>query len=386
MREAGYRSEERRNRYGLGRVFLRGRTYWVQYSFRGKQYRESSESDSESQARKLLKKRLGEIGRERLIGPQAERVTFEDLAAMIESDYSINGNKSAERLRSSLLHLRTFFSLSRAVDITGDRLSAYVRHRLEDTPPAQPATVRNELAALRRSFTLAMKAGRLAERPTFPTITVRNARTGFFEEPEFRAVAAKLPEWLEPVAEFGYLTGWRKREILDLRWSQVNLDAGWVRLEPGTTKSGEGRAFPLRGFPDLQALLLRQRVRTDAFQKATERIVPWVFWHCDGQPINDFRDSWAAACKAAGVSGRLFHDLRRTAVRNLERAGVSRSAAMKLTGHQTESVYRRYAIVAEADLEEAVAKRAAYQERVGARVRTVVPLRSNLSEACGPDR
>jgi integrase len=55
-------------------------------------------------------------------------------------------------------------------------------------------------------------------------------------------------------------------------------------------------------------------------------------------------------------SGRLFHDFRRTAVRNLERAGVSRSAAMKMTGHKTETVYSRYAIISESDLQEAAAK------------------------------
>ena len=70
----------------------------------------------------------------------------------------------------------------------------------------------------------------------------------------------------------------------------------------------------------------------------------------------DLRGAWAKACEAAGLSGRILHDFRRTAVRNLERAGVSRSSAMKMTGHKTEAVYRRYAIVSEQDLHEAAAK------------------------------
>jgi integrase len=80
--------------------------------------------------------------------------------------------------------------------------------------------------------------------------------------------------------------------------------------------------------------------------------VPLVF-HRKGKPIKSYRKALAAACIAAGCPGRLMHDFRRTAVRNLERAGVSRSVAMKVTGHKTESVYRRYAIVCSGDLADA---------------------------------
>ena len=66
-----------------------------------------------------------------------------------------------------------------------------------------------------------------------------------------------------------------------------------------------------------------------------------------GSPI---LERWIAACKAAGLPGVLIHDLRRSAVRNMEQAGVPRSVATKLTGHKTEAVYRRYAIVSDADL------------------------------------
>jgi integrase len=115
--------------------------------------------------------------------------------------------------------------------------------------------------------------------------------------------------------------------------------------------------------------LVEQRARTTVIEKATGTIIPWVFHH-DGEPILSYRTAWENACEHAAAEkhgglvrivrphliGRLVHDLRRTAVRNLERAGVPRSSAMKLTGHKTENVYRRYAIVVEADLREGVAK------------------------------
>ena len=130
----------------------------------------------------------------------------------------------------------------------------------------------------------------------------------------------------------------------------MDFKAGTVRLDPGTTKNGEGRVFPLT--VELRALLETQRERTRALERERGSICPWVF-HRNGQRIRDFRTAWKKACEAAGCPGRLLHDCRRTAVRNFEQCGISRSVAMKLTGHKTEAVYRRYAIVSEDDLTEA---------------------------------
>ena len=99
----------------------------------------------------------------------------------------------------------------------------------------------------------------------------------------------------------------------------------------------------------------QQRERTTALEHETDRIIPWVF-HCRGKPIKSFYKAWRNACSAAGVPGRIPHDFRRTAVRNLERAGVPRSDAMAMVGHLTESIYRRYAISDEASLRESAAK------------------------------
>ena len=122
------------------------------------------------------------------------------------------------------------------------------------------------------------------------------------------------------------------------------------------TKNDEGRIAYLT--PELKAALTEQLERVKALEHRLGRIVPWVFPHrgkgkSAGQPRRDFRKAWAGACNKAGVPGRYRHDFRRTAVRNMERLGVPRSVATKITGHKTESVYRRYAIVSDADLQEA---------------------------------
>ena len=228
---------------------------------------------------------------------------------------------------------------------------------------------------LKRAFTIARKNGQHTGRLEYILGAVDNARQGFFERAEFEAVRAELPEALRPVMTFAYLTGWRKREILNLRWRDVDFTAGMVRLEPGTTKNRQGRAFPFGALPELADVLRSQREATSVLERDTGAIMPWVF-HRNGQPIRSYDVAWRSACERACVPGRLVHDFRRSAVRNLERAGVPRSVAMAITGHKTEAVYRRYAIVAESDLNAAAAKLAMLHE---SHERTVLPFAKTAS-------
>jgi integrase len=211
--------------------------WWIQYWWRGRRFRESSGSPNRADAVRLLERRFGEIGRGRLIGPSIEKTTFEHLKTIILDDYRVNGRRSLETVEGSLKALETVFGDDYARDITLDRLNAYVARRLENG--RKPATIVNELAVLRRAFRLAERSGR-AICPPFPQIRVQNTRQGFFEEAAFRAVLDHLPGPVKPIAEFGYLTGWRLGEIMALEWRQVDFRAGTVRLEPGTTKEHRG--------------------------------------------------------------------------------------------------------------------------------------------------
>jgi integrase len=181
-----------------------------------------------------------------------------------------------------------------------------------------------------------------------------NVRTGFFDRESFDALRRHLPEAVQPVVTFAYVTGWRiKSEILPLQWRQVDLDAGTVRLDPGTTKNGEGRVIHLT--TELRTVLEAQWAITDEYQRKHEKICAWVF-HRNGKQILTIRRCWDTAAKAAGCPGRIPHDLRRTAVRNLVRAGVPERVSMQLTGHKTRSVFERYNIVSDTDLIEAARK------------------------------
>jgi integrase len=161
------------------------------------------------------------------------------------------------------------------------------------------------------------------------------------------------------VVRFAALTGWRKQETVGLRWASVDLEAGWVRLEGSRSKNGRGRELPFWKLPELEDLLTEQRTRTNRVERERDMICPYVF-HRGGEPIRSSYTAWLGATERAGLAGAWFHDLRRTAVRNLERAGGSRSDAMDLTGHKTESIYDRYSIVDSVRLEEAVEKLARY--------------------------
>jgi integrase len=102
-----------------------------------------------------------------------------------------------------------------------------------------------------------------------------------------------------------------------------------------------------------------------ALDREHDRITPWVFPHLDGPHQGERRQScikqWRAACTATGLPGRIVHDLRRSAVRNMERDGVPRSVATRITGHRTECIDRRYAIVSDADLRAASARRTQFE-------------------------
>jgi integrase len=337
----------------------------------GHEHQESANTTSRRAAETLLARRQAECELGVFVAPAARRTTFEDLARIIRDDYAVNGRRSARRLGQCLARLGTVFAGVRAVAITADRLTGYVRERTEQG--AARSTIRNELNALRRAFRLAHRAQLVAVVPAFPVLRLDNVRTGFLEPEDLAALLEALPTPVRPVVEFAALTGWRiPSEVLPLTWAQVDLGAGIVRLEPGTTKTDAGRVFPFATFPALAALLRARRVDTSADERRLGQVIRHVF-HRQGVAIaaSGFTKTWNRARDRAAsrtledgralivrpqLVDRIPHDLRRTAVRNLERAGVSRSVAMQLTGHKTESVYRRYAIVAEADLREGVAK------------------------------
>ena len=195
-----------------------------------------------------------------------------------------------------------------------------------------------------RSF-LRLRAIALALRA--PHLQENNIRKGFLEDGQYRKLVEHCPElWFRSLVEIGRTYGWRVSELLNMRVSQLDLSQRTIRLDPGTTKNREGREV----------------IMTDAaYTLLTAGVIgktpdDFVFTRTNGKRVKDFRDTWTAACKHAGVPNLLFHDLRRTAARNMRRAGVAEGVIQKIGGWKTRSVFERYAIVTHSDIADAMLK------------------------------
>lgn len=349
----------------MAEIIARGRGKWLVRVFLGRD--ENGQRQFTNRTITGTKDDAKNWGRDRererdLLGPAHVKALSFEVSGLLDdlvADYRINGKALKWCSQIVEKQLRPHFGTMPAGKVTSDTIRDYIG--LRKSEGIANATINRELALLRRAYNLAAKSDppKVAKVPRIPKLEENNVRTGFFEDAEYRAMLRHLPDDLRPLLAFGYFTGCRRGEVLPLRWEQVDLQRGVVRLEAGTTKSGEARIIPL--VPELLEMLKLQRARRDAECPSC----PWVFFWQGGERIKKFDSSWAKACHAAGLwrgdektgkPTRLFHDLRRSGVRNLVRSGVPEGVAQAISGHKTRAVFERYNIVSEADLIEAAEK------------------------------
>jgi integrase len=284
--------------------------------------------------------------------PDGTPLTFDLMAQAYLEDYVLQRYRTLSTARPRVEHLREFFGGWPVETITADAVRRYQLHRRKQR--AEAATTNRETSALSRMFQLAIRRGLLDRMPLFPNRLEENPpRIGFFEHQDYLKVRAHAPVSYQDVLDFAYYSGWRRNEILYLTWDDVDLAGGVIRLTPQRSKTKTGRVLPisepLRG-------VLKRRLRRR--KKLDLRV-----FRRDGVPVREWRTALRDACRKAKVPHRLLHDCRRTAARNLIRAGVPERIAMLLTGHKTRAVFDRYNIVNERELLTAGERLAAYLQK-----------------------
>ena len=331
--------------YGSGSIYQRGKVWWISYTLDGVRQFESSKSKDRKDAAAMLRKRQGEMSAKKALAADSRILTVPDLLNMLDAHYIEKECRSIADLRGKIRYLSQYFHKVRAAEFGTHEITKFKTHMR--TKHSTDATINRYLAVLRRAFNLAAKHDPplVARVPNFQMLAEDNARTGFVTDQEYRTVLNLLPDHLKGLMIFGYHLGMRREALKNLRRDQVDWPAKIIRTEPPKGAKKQGRVLPIYGdmVPWLEA------------QMATWDQIPsrWIFHMPDGSQIGLFRKSWKTACRLARMPHLLFHDLRRSAVRNLENAGVPRSQAMAITGHKTDSVFHRYAIVSERDVVEA---------------------------------
>ena len=353
---------------GEGRVYQHPKSQflWMRYFYRGKLYRESTQETTPRQAARKLKDKLAEIRLDR-----AGKVDFvpnsqlrvENLLDALEADYKLREVKSLAAVQSHMKHLRGAFGGIRAQNLTDEAVDRYIRARL--SKGMAKATVNRETQLLGQAFGLAIKRKKLRSAPNIRHLSEKgNARQGFFERGDFHAVIANIGDSdVADYLEWFFWTGMRPGEIRSLTWQAFDRETWTIRLHAKDDKTGRGRVIALEG--PLQEIIKRRLT--------LRRFGCDVIFHRDGKPVGTFYKRWKRACVLSGITERTPYDLRRTAIRNMIRGGVTEGVAMRISGHRTRLVFDRYNIVSENDLREAVTKTVAYVESLPAE-QGVVPI------------
>jgi integrase len=357
---------------GDGRIFKRGATYWCAYSLNGKECRESCGTSEEKKAQKYLQDRRNELGADKIgarkmAAPSARRVTIGKLVEALRADFLLRGKLSAPNA-CHLARAEKDFGTIRASQLTPKNIDDYITEKR--AAGVADATINRTLAQVKQAYKLGVRQSTLANVPYIRRLSEEgNERSGFLTPSQFLTLLPHIPADLRDFVEFGYMTGQRKGETRLMTWGM--LDGNALRIPRSITKNKKGRVLPLD--TKLAAIIERRRRAARQIEEdGTARLAEYIFHRGDGQPIGNFDKSWKTACKQAGLApGTLYHDCRRSAVKNLIAAGVPRAIAMKVSGHRSESVFERYNIKLDPEVRAAMEQAEAYRAKEAAKQKTV---------------
>lgn len=346
--------------YGTGSLRKKGRFWQMRYYWGSELREESTRCEDKKSAERVLRKRLREIDEGSYAGPAAQTLTVLDVCNLVAGDYELHRKRSARDVQYRIdKHLAGPFGKISAGALGDEQITAYVTARRAQK--ASDSTINRELSIVRRGYTLAVRRHKITAAPYIPKLDESgNVRQGFLEHDQYSAVLREMPEHLQCLFVCAYHLGMRLGELRKLRWEQVDLEAREIRLTPVQTKNKKPRTAPIYG--DMLAWLEMQKRAHDEWWPACS-----FLFHYSGKPIGSHVKGWSEACTRAGVPGLLRHDLRRTAVRNMIRAGVPEKVAREISGHRSSSMLDRYNIVSGRDIAVAGARTERYLEEQAAK-------------------
>jgi integrase len=319
-------------------VFKKQGVYWIDYYVNGRRKRERIGPDRRL-AETVLRKRKVEIAEGRFLERRRPITTTFDELADAYFPYAMHQQRkrSWPRDQTSIRALKAYFGGKRLTELTPAAIEQYWAQRRETISrrgrSVTPACINRELACLKRMFNVAtkglivLKGGVPPENPVASVGLERenNTRDRVLSREEFDRLTGASPTHLKPILLIAYHTGMRKSEILNLAWDRVDLKTGVIRLRPEDTKTQEGRVIPLT--KELSETLKNATI----YLNASGKPVPYVFTYA-GRRIGAIRRAFETACRQAGITDLVFHDLRHTFVTNMRRAGVDYSASWRSPG------------------------------------------------------
>jgi integrase len=335
---------------GSGTTFPRGSVWWIQYFVRGLRVRESTGFTKKADAENLLKQRIGEVAAGLRPGP--DKATIADLCSLVLEDHRLRHLRSLQHVEWRYeAHIKPLLGSLLSARFGSSQARQYIEQRRQ--AGALNSTINREFSYRAPRFPLGCAGGDpplVHRQPMILKLEEDNARQGFIEQEQYDTLLGEMPTNLKALFVCGYHTGAPKNELRRMQWPQVDFDARLIWLSARQTKGKQARTLPIYG--DMELWLRRQQ------ETATGN--PYVFHGARGSPVGSHLNGWAEACERVGLAGLLFHDMRRSAVRNMKRAGIQDVVAMKITRHKTRSVFDRYNIVDESDFSGSAEKLESY--------------------------
>lgn len=343
--------------------------YYAFYQGATQKFVNSKTNDPEEAYRGLLKARNQIAEGDKVLPSDVSKLRYEDLKKIL-TDYYREHKPASLYLRKTedggteetflgADKLDHYFKRCPVPEITAQKIQGYIAWRKKAGDA--DATIRRQLGRLRSAFSHAKELDLLTDNhiPSFVLPKDSTPRTGFLDLPDFNTLRANFPEHLRSTLTFLYYSGCRIGAAQKITWAMVAKDCSEIELPAEIVKNRESLTIPLAG--PLEEIAISLREMRKKFPKSTDAVFNF----------KNFRWAWDKTCCQLGLgtfdpqtkkySGLVPHDFRRSAARNLIKAGVDRRTAMKITGHKTESIFERYNIKTTEDVKEALVRVGQYK-------------------------